>query len=268
MIPRHFHRMFLAELRKTLLRGSGIAAILIAAAVGLLAVGGMAAAQYLGGEAAVNGLPLDQIMEFSGATTAGWALRARNFFLLPLLLLWATGATFAGEFKERTLRELLARPVPRWSIMAAKFLALSVLSALTLLVTAVLSGGLGALLFGIEGEWGPLALGYLASWPSDLGLLSMGILVALVVRNVAAVVVGVVLYLAADLVLRLLLSLVGKLPSLELAAEIARFMPGEALAAWEGYLDGWNMVSWIGLAGLIALCLGLALLRFMRMDVP
>jgi len=268
MIPRHFHLMFMAELRKTLLRGSGIAAILISAAVGLLAVGGMAAAQYLGGEAAVNGLPLDQIMEFSGATTAGWALRARNFFLLPLLLLWATGATFAGEFKERTLRELVARPVPRWSIVASKFLALSVLSALTLLVTAVLSGGLGALLFGIEGEWGPLALGYLASWPSDLGLLSMGILVALVVRNVAAVVVGVVLYLAADLVLRLLLSLVGKLPSLELAAEIARFMPGEALAAWEGYLDGWNMVSWIGLAVLITLCLGLALLRFMRMDVP
>ncbi len=268
MIPRHFPMMFLAELRKTLLRGSGIAAVLIAAAVGLLAVGAMALAQYLGSEAAVNGLPLDQIMEFSGATTAGWALRARNFFLLPLLLLWATGASFAGEFKDRTLRELLSRPVPRWSVLAAKFLALAVLSAITLLVTAVLAGGLGALLFGVEGEWGPLALGYLASWPSDLGLLSMGILVALVVRNVAGVVVGVVLYLALDLVVRLLLSLIGKLPSLELAADIARFMPGEALAAWEGYLEAWSLTSWAGLAVLTAVCLGLALVRLIRMDVP
>jgi ABC-type transport system involved in multi-copper enzyme maturation permease subunit len=268
MIPRHFHKMFLAELKKTLLRGSGIGSLLIAAAVGLLAVGGMGLADYLGQEAAVNGLPLDQIIEFSGATTAGWALRARNFFLLPLLLLWATGASFAGELKERTLRELLARPVPRWSVLLAKLLALSVLSALTLVVTAVLSGGLGALLFGIEGEWGPLALGYLASWPSDLGLLSMGILAALLLRNVAGVVVVVVLYLALDMVARVLLSLIGKLPSLELAADIARFLPGEALAAWEGYLDGWQAMSWAGLAVLIALCLGGATLRLMRMDVP
>ncbi len=268
MFPRHFHHMFLAELRKTLLRGSGIAAILIAAAVGLLAVGGMALAQYLGGEAAVNGLPLEQILDFSGVTTAGWALRARNFFLLPLLLLWATGASFAGEFKERTLRELLVRPVPRWSVMAAKLLALTVLSGITLVVTAVISGGLGALLFGIQGEWLPLGLGYLASWPSDIGLLSLGILVALLVRNVAAVVVGVVLYLVLDLVVRLLLSLIGKLPSMELAADIARFMPGEALAAWEGYLGEWSLASWAGLAVLIVLCLSAALLRFMRMDVP
>ncbi len=268
MFPRHFHRLFLAELKKTLLRASGIAALLIAAAVGLLAVGGMALAEYLGAEASMNGLPLDQIIDFSGATTAGWALRARNFFLLPLMLLWAAGASFAGEFKDRTLRELLVRPVPRWAVLLAKLLALAVLSLLTLTVTALLAGGLGALLFGIEGEWGPLALGYLASWPSDLGLLCMGILVALVVRNVAAVVVGVVLYLAADLVLRLLLSLIGKLPSMELAGDIARFMPGEALAAWEGYLDGWSAVSWAGLGVLVVVCLALALLRLVRMDVP
>ena len=268
MIPKHFHLMFLAELRKTMMRGSGIAAVLVAGAVGLLAVGAMGLAQYLGGEAAVNGLPLDQIMEFSGVTTAGWALRARNFFLLPLLLLWATGASFAGEIKDHTLRELLVRPVPRWSVMLAKLLALAVLSGITLVVTAVLSGGLGALLYGIEGDWWPLALGYLASWPSDLGLLCMGVVVAVLLRNVAGVVVGVVLYLALDLVVRLLLSLIGKLPSMELAADIARFMPGQALASWEGYLDEWVLTSWAGLAVLIVVCLGVALVRFVRMDVP
>jgi ABC-type transport system involved in multi-copper enzyme maturation permease subunit len=268
MFPAHFHRMFLAELRKTLLRGSGVAALLIAAGVGLLSVAAMALAAHLGGEASVNGFPLEQILDFSGVTVAGWALRARNFFLLPLLLLWAAGATFAGELKDHTLREQLVRPVPRWSVLAAKLLALTVLSGLTLLVTFVIAGGLGALLFGVEGRWLPLALGYLASWPSDLGLLSMGILVALLVRNVAAVVVGVVLYLALDLVLRLLLSLIGKLPSMALAADISRFLPGEALAAWEGYLGEWSWMSFAGLAVLISICLAGAVLRLGRMDVP
>jgi hypothetical protein len=78
----------------------------------------------------------------------------------------------------------------------------------------------------------------------------------------------VVLYLALDMVARVLLSLIGKLPSLELAADIARFLPGEALAAWEGYLDGWQVMSWAGLAVLIALCLAVSLLRLARMDVP
>lgn len=268
MIPKHFHLLFVGELFKTLFRGSGIAALLVAACVALLSVGAMAGAEYLGNEASVNGLPLEQIMSFSGVTVAGWGLRARNFFLLPLLLLWATGACFAGEFKDHTLREQLVRPLPRWSVLVAKLLALSVLSALTLVVTGVLSGGLGALLFGAEGEWGPVALGYLASWPSDIGLLCMGILVALLLRNVAGVVVLVVLYLALDLVARLVLGLIGKLPSLEVAADIARFMPGEALAAWEGYLSEWSGASFAGLGVLILVCLALSLLRFARMDVP
>jgi ABC-type transport system involved in multi-copper enzyme maturation permease subunit len=260
--------MFLAETRKTLLRGSGIAAILIAAGVALLAVGAMALAEYLGGEASVNGLPLEQILQVSGATVTGWALRARNFFLLPLLLLWAAGASFAGELKDHTLREQLVRPVPRWSVMLAKLLALGVLSGITLAVTGLLAAGLGALLFGVDGDWLALALGYLASWPSDIGLLCMGILVAVWIRNVAGVVVGVVLYLAFDLVARLLLSLIGKLPSVAVAGDIARFMPGEALAAWEGYLGDWSWMSFAGLALLIALCLAVALVRFVRMDVP
>ncbi len=268
MLPRHFHWMVLAELRKTLLRGSGIAAVLLAAAVGLLAVGAMYLVRYLGGEASINGLPVQQLVEFNGGTVATWALHARNFFLLPLLLLWAAGASFAGEYRDRTLRELLVRPVPRWSVLAAKLLALATLSALTLLVTGALAGGLGALLFGIEGEWGQLALGYLASWPSDLGLLSLGILAALLIRRVAGVVVNVVLFLAFDMVVRAVLGAIGGLANIEWASQIARFMPGAALAAWEGYREGWTLFPWAGLVVLLSVCLALSVLRFTRMDAP
>ena len=267
MSPRHFLAIFLAELRKTLLRGSGMAALGVAAAVGVLAVGGLAAARHLGGDAQVNGLPVDQILSFTGVTAFSWSLKARNFFLLPLLLLWATGATFAGEYREQTLRELLVRPVPRWAVLLAKLAALSVLSGLTLLVTALASGLPGAALFGVEGDWGAPALGYLASWASDLGLLALGVLASLLFRNVAGVVVGVVLFLALDLGLRLVLKLAGAL-GLQAATRIAPFLPGEALSAWEGYDGGWDAISFAGLGVLVLLCLGLATWRLLRLDVP
>ena len=187
--------------------------------------------------------------------------------MLPLLLLWAAGASFAGELRNHTLREALARPVPRWSVLCAKLLALLTLSVATLLLTGLLSATLGGALFGFEGDWAPVVLGYLASFLSDLGLVCLGILVALLIRNVAGVVVGVTLFLLLDLGLRLALKLAGAL-GLETAAAVARWMPGEALAAWEGFQGEWVLSSFIGLGVLIAAALGLGLLRFYRLDVP
>jgi ABC-type transport system involved in multi-copper enzyme maturation permease subunit len=267
MTPAHFLGMFLAELRKTLLRGSGLAALAVAAAIGALAVGGLAAAKHYGGDAVVNGAPLDQLLQFQGVTVVGWSLRARNFFLLPLVLLWATGTTFAGEWREHTLRELCVRPVPRWAVLCAKLGALCVLSGLTLVVTGVVAAVPGALLFGAEGDWGTVLLGYLASWASDLGLLALGILASLLVRNVAGVVVGVILFLVLDLGLRLVLKLAGVL-GLASAETLAHFLPGEALAAWEGYSAGWSWIPFAGLGTLLALSLALSLWRLARTDIP
>jgi len=267
MTPRHFFAMFLAELKKTLLRGSGIAALLVAAAVGALAVGGLAAAKHYSGDAVINGAPLSQLVQIQGVTVVSWSLKARNFFLLPLVLLWATGTTFAGEWREHTLRELVVRPVPRWTVLAAKLAALSVLSGLTLVVTGLVSAVPGAAVFGFEGEWGPVLLGYLASWASDLGLLALGILASLLVRNVAGVVVGVVLFLVLDLGLRLVLKAAGLL-GLASATTISHFLPGEALAAWEGYDAGWDWVPFTGLGVLLVLCLALSVWRMMRTDIP
>ncbi len=267
MTPAHLLRVYLAECRKTLGRGSGVAALGVAAGVGLLAALALVGAQRLGGEAQVNGAALPELVRFTGSTALSWALRARNFYVLPLVLLWAAGASFAGEIADHTLRESLVRPVPRAAVLAAKVLALATLSAATLLVTGAVAGGAGVALFGLDDAFGPVLLGYAASWISDLGLLALGVLASLWFRSVAGVVVGVVLLLMADLALRLALKLAGAL-GVTAAGAVVRWMPGEALAAWEGYAGGWSVPAFAGLLVLIAGCLGLAWLRLRRLDLP
>ncbi|MFH1464625.1 MAG: ABC transporter permease [Pseudomonadota bacterium] len=267
MSPRHFLGMFLAELRKTLLRGSGIAALVVAALIAALVVGVPAAARHYFGDAVINGAPLSQVLQIDGASLLAAALWARNLFLLQLVLLWAASATFAGEWRDHTLRELVVRPVPRWAVLAAKLGALSVLSALTLVVTAVVASSLAALLFGTGGDWGHVLLGYLASWGSDLGLFALGILASLLIRNVAGVVVVVVLFLVLDLGVRLALKAIGAL-GVEVASTIAHFMPGDAMWAWVGYKGDWDWVSVAGLGVLLIVCLALSVWRMMRTDVP
>ena len=266
MRSRTFLLMWRSEIVKIFSRGGGLATLVVAAGVAGLAVMGLYWAVRMGGDATINNQPLDSLVRFDGATAFTWALKARNFFILPLLILWSTGASLAGEIRDRTLREALVRPVPRWSVLLAKLAALASLSACTLLITGALSAVAGAALFGVEGQWGPVSLGYLVSWLSDLGLIALGLAAAVWLRSVAGVVVGVVLFLMADLGIRLVLKLLAFV-GLEAAPELARWMPGEALGAWAGFQDGWSVASFTGLGLLFLIALGVALARLQRMDV-
>jgi len=49
---------------------------------------------------------------------------------------------------------------------------------------------------------------------------------------------------------------------------IARFLPGSALGAWEGFATAWDPVSFAGLAAWTVAAFTAALWRFRRMDVP
>jgi ABC-type transport system involved in multi-copper enzyme maturation permease subunit len=267
MNPHHFLRMYLAETRKTFTRGSAVAALGVAAAVAIVSLVAMKFAANAGSDATMNGQPLAKLFEASGGTVTGWALKARNFYVLPLLLLWATGSSFAGEIRDHTLREVAVRAVPRTAILAAKLVALLTLSAGTLVVTGLLTAVLGASFFGAEGTWLDLLGGYAASWLSDLGLLSLGTLAALYLRSEAGVVVGVTLALMADLGLRLVLKLAGVL-GVTSAASITPWLPGSALGAWEGYSSGWAWEPFASVTALIVIVLGLAVWRFQRLDIP
>lgn len=274
MNPGHFVLLVVAETRKVFTRGSGIAALVVALGAGLLVVGGVKGIQDwgMGQGASINGMSPADMLQASGPAAAGWALMMRNFFVLPLFLLLSTASSVAGEHKDRTLRELLVRPVPRWAVLLAKLQALAILSAATLFLTLGPSLGLGVALWGAtplpeQPDVTAVLLGYGATFLSDVGLLAVAMLVSLFVGSVGGVVVSMTLLLMADLALRGVLTLAGGL-GVEAAAQLTPWTLGNALGCWEGWKDGWEPARFVALGLLVAASSLIGVLRFNRMDVP
>lgn len=258
-----------AEARAIFGRPSARLALVVALMTGVLP---LLAHQWLQSQAdsiQANGNPITQMVEFSGPAVAGWALRVRNFFVLPLVLLLATAASFAGEIADQTLREVLVRPVHRQVVLLAKTLVLTSLAACTLLASLVPSLGGGLLLFGPGQATTPQAvlLGFLASLLSDLGLIGLGLLASTFVRSVGGVVVSLILLLMADMAARAVLKGMSWL-GMSQAEAIGRALPGNALACWEGWQSGFDPWAFGGMGLLLVLSFGLTAYRFQRMDLP
>lgn len=271
----HFGAMVGAEARAVYGRASARLAVVVSLLVGLAVA---LAYQWLFQNSGmddpsgplINGNPISQMVEFSGGAVAGWALRLRNFFVLPLILLLATAASMAGELGDQTLREVLVRPVPRWSVLAAKVLVLTSLAALTLVLTLAPALGAGAVFFGTDGPTtvSNVLLGYAATLLSDLGLIALGLLASTFVRSVGGVVVAMMLFLMADMGIRAVLQGMVWLGT-EGAETVQRAMPGNALACWEGFIaSDWDTAAFVGMAVVLLIGLGGTALRFQRMDVP
>lgn len=276
MIPRNFLRMVGAELRKVLSRSSGLLGLGVAVLVGVLPVLLVWAFTRqldlrLGGDAAN---PMAQ--QVSGwlnpdlGLALGAVLTARNFFVLPLILLMVVAQLVAGEWGDRTLGALLVRPVPRWSVLWAKIAAVALYAALTLALTLLAALGLGLSTLGLPEDTarlGQVLVGFGATLLSDLGLIAIGVLVSTASRSVVGVVVGTTLTLFIELVLRGILRGWAALGLGDTEA-LTALMPGRALAVWEGWSGGWDGRGFVGLALLFAACAGLATWRFGRQDVP
>ena len=278
MIPAHFPQMVWAEMRCVYGRGSGKVALVVAVLAGIAVVVAGWYFQGLSAEMEQGGMPVGSAVDLSMRGVLSLALFLRNFFVLPMLLILATGAAFAAERGDNTLREVFVRPVPRWSVIAAKVMALMSLSAASLVCTALPAALGGGLLFGfgpnadaivLSSDYTPfdVLLGYLASGASDLGLIFLVILASAFSARVAGVVVGVICFLMFDAGARALLGLMNTF-GVDWAGPVGRMMPGSALAAWEGYKSGWEWEPVLGLAGLITVCASISLWRFQRMDVP
>lgn len=266
-MPRHFPQMVMAELRCVFGRVSGKAAVVIALLVGLAVTAFWFYINSRTIDAEVNGLGVNSFLDLSMRGVMGAGLQLRNFFVLPMVLVLATAASFAGERGDNTLREVFVRPVSRWSVVLAKICALMTLSATTLVVTAVPAMLGGAVLFGFESPIGQVALGYVASLLSDLGLVLMVVLASGISARVGGVVVAVIGGLMVDMGARALLGVMNTF-GVEWAGPVGRAMPGAALACWEGFDGAWEWERFVGLAALCLICGGISLWRFQRMDVP
>lgn len=269
--------MVRVELLKVFSRGSGIGALFVAVAVGVLVALAMKQVSGMQDQMSFNGQSVRGIVTFDVVQVGRWALWARNFFILPLLLLLSTAAALAGEHADRTLRELVVRPVPRWSILVAKGVALSTLSGLTILLTSTFSLALGYALLGppaveqsiAEGgdSLSRLALGFAASWVSDLALIAVGIALSTFVRSVGGVVVSIVLLLMLDRAVWLVLK-AASLLGLEAADRLVQWTLVNAMGCWEGWESSFDVGQFVSVGIIIIAGWAVAIVRFGRDDVP
>ena len=214
-----------------------------------------------------NGQPLSELLSASGPDAAALALHGRNFFVMPLLLLFIAGQSLASERSAHILREQLLRPVSRARVLWSKVLVLWVLSILSVVLNAVVGLGLGSLVLGAGGEWGPVCLGHLAAIFSDLGIILFGFLLSSLLRSAAGVMAVGLMLLGLDWGLRMGLSALGFM-GLDAARTVLLFMPGTGRGFYR--MDGGAfsaeafacLVVWSGLMA------AMAHRRMGRMDAP
>lgn len=183
--------LFRAEAVKLLSRSSARLGLVLAAVLGLA---GPVLLLVLGGSGVVvNGADLSETLQANAPMGARWALWIRDFWLMQAFVLLLASQSFAGELQARTLREDLLRPVGRSALLAAKLAAVGLWIGMTLLLQYLLATGLGLVLFGTEGPWSDVALGYVGSFLADLSFAAVAFAVAAVLRSVVGTAVGMLL---------------------------------------------------------------------------
>jgi ABC-type transport system involved in multi-copper enzyme maturation permease subunit len=260
-----FWRMVAAELRKLLSRPSGVVMLVISALLPILVFALAKAVEGGGASVSANGQPVTSLFSLEGPKLLGYMLTARNFFVLPLFLVMVSAQLVAEERANFTLRALLALPNARWKVLLAKYTALLTLAAISIAGSLGIGGPL-CFVF-VEGPrelvaWQGVALGWVASLPSDAGLIALTLLVSTFSSSVAGVLVGVILGLMADLALQGLLK-IAEMLKLFPTEPGRRVMPGQRLGRL-GRLRRW--LGSLGLFGPRAAHLGLP--RLGHLPVP
>jgi ABC-2 type transport system permease protein len=125
----------------------GVLALLTAVLTLVIAVSRATIAERVGDFGSV-------VSNTSGLTMPLIALSATLLFLLPLAVAIFAGESVAGEAAWGSLRYLLARPVPRWRVLAGKAALAAAFSIAAVLIVVLVSLATGVIAFG----WHPLTV--------------------------------------------------------------------------------------------------------------
>lgn len=225
----------------------------------------------------VNEIPADQYFDATATRPLVWALHLRNFIVIRAFLVVLGAQSTAGELASHTLREDLLRPVPRSTVLIAKWLAVLAWDAASLAVMALAAGVPSLLLFGASGPWVGVGLALLVNLLCDAGVVALVLAIAVLTRSVVATVAGVIVALVLERFVgwgmagaSMMAGLVGAPAWAVTLLEQHPLLPSAAFSVWTFTLPDvertWQSAG--SLAVITAACLAVALLRFRRMDVP
>ncbi len=139
--------MVLAELVKIRRRGFGTVAVVIAAVHGLLVLAAMVGLRALA-RWQTPASERDALDLFDGLQVGEWTLFTLCLPVMTVVVLAVVAELFAGEYAQRTYSLLLIRPVPRWQVFAAKFIAVYGFVILLFVAAVLLTSILGLVGFG------------------------------------------------------------------------------------------------------------------------
>jgi ABC-type transport system involved in multi-copper enzyme maturation permease subunit len=278
----HFSALVVAEVRKLFSRTSARAGIVIGVLIGIgvplvRGLWRVAELRLAAAIAADIGAELPPLPAIEPDSWVFYALGVRNFFVLRILIIMMAALIFAAEYQSRTVREDLLRPVPRWSVLLAKWLALLAWIAVTLVATLVPASLVSIVAWGTDGDWGRLLLGYLATFAADAAFAALALAISIATRSVAGTIVGMVLFYMLDFALWVGLLAIQYLPLVDLP-EWAKtavdkafpWLPSSAFGVWTGASStapwSWEGFASLGIIGVASLVLGGWVLS--RMDVP
>ena len=273
--PAHLFALWQAETNKLLSRMSARAGLIVATLIGLALPAFLYMLVHSG--MVMNGAEVSDSLAADAPKGIAWALNVRNFFILRAFIIMLGALSLAGEYRARTLREDLLRPIPRWSLLWAKWSALSTWIVLTLGLTWIMSSVLGLILFGTAGSWKDPVLAYLVTGLCDVGFAALVLAMAVLIRSIAATIIGVFLFLVFDTFLGWGLTLVSwvggmtELPwALEFAVEARPWLPSSAFGVWYGFAGGdpWVWQNFAALGVVTGLSVVVATAVFQRIDLP
>jgi len=253
-----FRDLYQLELYKLSTRGSAQAGLLF---VSLMALFGIAVllAFSMGGDSS----PVAAMVDGTATQPASWALSARNFFVGKVILLLIVSQSVGGEIVDRTLRELLVRPIGRAQILGAKWAALSTWAFLLHLAPFLVAAGIGTLFWPNFEGMGQLISAYALSWLVDAVFVTLVMAISLLARTVVGTIGFTLMFLAVDLAasagLKIALMFVRSKPELAETWEdvlyvATKCLPTEGFDVWKQLLSE-QPIAWEGFAVLAVLAI-------------
>ncbi len=282
--------MIRAEWTKIWARGFATAALVLASVHTVVVFAGLLTMQYLHRSRAADS-PDKVALDIMDAVDVGRAeLWALYLPVMGVALLAVIGECVAGEYAHGTFRTLLLRPVPRWKVLLAKWIASYSYVLFLLLLMVGIGTILGVFPFGFSrggdlaggtpspeaGSFGTrlgtLATGGLALAICMAPLVSLATLLGVATRSTALTVTYATILLFLDAGFSFLAPTVSKqfeVPALEVAGRWTFYFTRSFWNGYDGGLAFWkdSSLPLLGAVGYAAGFLLLAMAIFHRQDI-
>ena len=252
-----------------------------AAWVALTALGvGVVLFMNLMGDATLEVNGAQSVLDLSVQSGVRRALFVRTFFFSQAAILVLGASALAGEYQARTLREDLLRPVPRWAVLLAKWVALAGWSAISLVLQLVVVAIVALIALGgpTELTWQNVLLAHIAAWVAEVSVAAVALMVAAITRSVQLTIAGTFLFLVIERVVggvmsgaATFLQDVDQTPAFaRTLLELTPYLPSHAWAVWQQVAAGQPPVveSWVSLVLITVVSAVVAERVFHATDVP